>query len=1450
MTAALCLALEGVILLTLSFDLAQGFGFLPAAGRIVLLVLAGAGLVPLSPRWRGARSTGPLLPAAVTVAAAALLLGLVGAAQGALTRRLEARWDAGARERLEARALLLKGDWTWLLDQVRDPLLKMRAPIADASEGFRLLERARRQSDLPPDRLGFAIYDTDGSLLAWDGNSADLPRGLLEGAAPEPALRLTGGPGAPRLCVIAATGDGRRVWVGEFLLRPPGIAAPASEPEPALEFLPHWAAIAPAHLHFRDDRRGTDDLTRFFQKHGDRHWGRSRDGSATLSYPLQGPAGEVLGIASLKDGRAVQQAARARGAARQTGAVATAALLLFAWGLLAVRGRLPAPALPRLVFGSVALWSIRVLLLLGGSATDLPGGRLYDITLYSSSGLLGMMRSPADLLLTAIAGLAQAWLIAACLRGLRVDGADRRRRLRRGAVALLLLLVAAGVPALHGFLDQMALDARLDVSRLPIDALLVPRLALQASLFMLVSAWILLLASLVRLALRCGPPPGSWTARLLLTRLTSADRIPAVLRGVVIVLALTLLYVPFLHHAYDRLRQTFFEDDLAPRVLHQKERRRQILRESLAAAVEPHFAAAAPVGEADEDEAGGSAAFRLWSSLPLSDMGLASSLQIFHEGGRPVSRFAVNLAPMLEIPFATAAEAATGEIHEVPPRPGATVKKTVIFGAEWLRPARRPPLLLVLAVVDHYDNLPMLGAETPYLQLFRARGLQRTNPELLRSDPMVAVFGEDLTRLYESGGEIPPPLPRARAELAAGRMAWVNDDVGDTPARILYFQGAGVIYALAQPHSGRLALLADYLRIFLLNLALAGLVMGGLRLARRAARRAAPRRAPESTFYGRLVTAVLITSLLPLLALASFFTQFSTREFERELTASGLSSLQVVRRVAEDYLTVSGPEQDAALDDDVVFWLSRVVRQDINIYGQRAIVATSTRELYSSGLLNQRLNGSVYRALYLEREPFVLTEERVGGLEHLSISAPMRIDREAADGVISIPLAAHRRAVGRKVEEVEDAILISTCLTVLLLAAVGYAIARRVSEPVVQLARAARRVAEGDLDVRVTAAARDETAILVEAFNRMAASLREQREDLRHRKEYIEKILSSATTGVVSIDARGSIITINPAAQALLGSPGGPPAPGADLQETLDREAYLRPLGDSLRRSLAGRTDTEAELVLNRGDSERRLRAVFIRFSPDEGAAPGRIILLEDVTEIVRSGRLAAWAEMARRIAHEIKNPLTPIQLSVEHVRRIWRAGDERFGTVLKDCLDNIQAQVRVLRQIASEFSAYARLPRLRAEPTAVTDLIDDALGPYATAAPPGVTLRRDVPGGLPAVLVDRAIMARALVNLIENALQAMPSGGTLAVAAAGHDGPEGGRRVRIEVTDTGVGIEPAALPRLFEPYFSTKSGGTGLGLAIARRAVEDHGGTIDIRSRPGEGTTVILILPATAGAP
>jgi nitrogen fixation/metabolism regulation signal transduction histidine kinase len=366
----------------------------------------------------------------------------------------------------------------------------------------------------------------------------------------------------------------------------------------------------------------------------------------------------------------------------------------------------------------------------------------------------------------------------------------------------------------------------------------------------------------------------------------------------------------------------------------------------------------------------------------------------------------------------------------------------------------------------------------------------------------------------------------------------------------------------------------------------------------------------------------------------------------------------------------------------------------------------------------------------------------------------------------------------------------------------------------------------------------------VAAFNEMATALRRQRLDLERRRDYIEKILTSATTGVLSINSTGSLITINPAAGQLLAGGSSPPSTGDDLLEFLMRDPPLQPLGRALSRALAGGGDSEVEVDLVRGDRERRLRAVFLRFVPEEDAPAGVIVLLEDVTEIVRSGRLAAWAEMARRIAHEVKNPLTPIQLSVEHVRRVWKAGDKRFDSILRDCLDNIQEQVQTLRQMASEFSTYARLPEIRPEPVPVRELIQEALRPYATSPPPGIRFDTDLPPGLPPVLVDRMVVHRTLVNLIENALQALDGKGTIGIAARIDDSGAAPQTMRIEVRDNGPGIDPRTLSRLFEPYFSTRSGGTGLGLAIARKAAEEHGGSIDIRSRPGEGTVVVLRLP------
>ena len=260
------------------------------------------------------------------------------------------------------------------------------------------------------------------------------------------------------------------------------------------------------------------------------------------------------------------------------------------------------------------------------------------------------------------------------------------------------------------------------------------------------------------------------------------------------------------------------------------------------------------------------------------------------------------------------------------------------------------------------------------------------------------------------------------------------------------------------------------------------------------------------------------------------------------------------------------------------------------------------------------------------------------------------------------------------------------------------------------------------------------------------------------------------------------------------------------------------------------RGDLDARIVVRSSDELRRLVEDFNRMAGE---------LQRQHKELERTHRLEAWAEMARQVAHEIKNPLTPIQLNAEHLRRVHGDRGRPLGPVLDDCVSTILTQVRLLRQIASEFSSFASSPTARPAPVGVSDLVREAVDPYRTGLQDRISFDVDVPGDLPPVYVDRTLVARSLINIVENALHAMPGAGALRVVARAVDSV-----VRIQVSDTGAGMDSEALARAFEPYFSTKTTGTGLGLPIAKRNIELSGGTITVESQRDHGTTVELTLP------
>jgi signal transduction histidine kinase len=260
------------------------------------------------------------------------------------------------------------------------------------------------------------------------------------------------------------------------------------------------------------------------------------------------------------------------------------------------------------------------------------------------------------------------------------------------------------------------------------------------------------------------------------------------------------------------------------------------------------------------------------------------------------------------------------------------------------------------------------------------------------------------------------------------------------------------------------------------------------------------------------------------------------------------------------------------------------------------------------------------------------------------------------------------------------------------------------------------------------------------------------------------------------------------------------------------------------------RGDFSARVVETSSDELRRLVADFNHMAAD---------LERQRKELERTHRLEAWAEMARQVAHEIKNPLTPIQLSSEHLIRINKDRGEPLTPVLEDCVTSILSQVKLLRQISAEFSSFASRPKPHPAPTALAELIPSVVEPYITGLAGRIVIDVDVPASLPAVNVDRTLLARALTNVIENALHAMPGEGRLTIRA------ETGRSaIVLSVADTGTGMDPEALRRIFEPYFSTKATGTGLGLTIAKRNVELNGGRILVESGPGKGTRVTIELP------
>ncbi len=424
--------------------------------------------------------------------------------------------------------------------------------------------------------------------------------------------------------------------------------------------------------------------------------------------------------------------------------------------------------------------------------------------------------------------------------------------------------------------------------------------------------------------------------------------------------------------------------------------------------------------------------------------------------------------------------------------------------------------------------------------------------------------------------------------------------------------------------------------------------------------------------------------------------------------------------------------------------------------------------------------------------------------------------------------------------------LLITLLILLSATWLGFYIAKRITRPVQMLAEGARAIGEGQLDLRLQAETGDELGALVESFNTMAAELGTSRERLDARRRYIETVLERVATGVVSLDAAGRVSTINGAAMRLLALDGS--AVGRLATDVFSREDLraLLPL-------TTGAVTAIDELTLSRPDGEVHLAAAATTLASATGAPEGAVLVFDDVTPLIRTQRVAAWRDVARRLAHEIKNPLTPIRLSAERLRRNFAQAPPNARALVDECTGAIITEVDSLKGLVDEFAQFARLRGPRMAVADLNAIVAETLALYRGMLQPGaLQITSELGDGLPLVRVDVEQIRQVIINLVDNAMEALggPSAGprpdgepptirlvTLCDTAA--------ETTSLQVIDNGPGVPAADRDKLFMPYYSTKGRGSGLGLAIVSRIISEHGGQIEVADAVPGGTVVTVTLPA-----
>ena len=412
---------------------------------------------------------------------------------------------------------------------------------------------------------------------------------------------------------------------------------------------------------------------------------------------------------------------------------------------------------------------------------------------------------------------------------------------------------------------------------------------------------------------------------------------------------------------------------------------------------------------------------------------------------------------------------------------------------------------------------------------------------------------------------------------------------------------------------------------------------------------------------------------------------------------------------------------------------------------------------------------------------------------------------------------------------------------------IGFHLAKTITVPIEKLANATKAVSKGDLNVRVEDTASDELGVLIDSFNQMISDLNQSQKNIAQktsesesRQQYIETLLNNITTGVLALDPEGRITTINPSARTMLAI--SEPRPVSKMyREVLGHVRYAE-IFKNIENGLKNRYQySEKEIHIDFGNQTVTLSLSISPLPQGEEEFSGMIVVLDNLTQLIKAQKMAAWKEVAQRVAHEIKNPLTPIQLSAERIIKTLKKSGADSSAIIQEGARTIVSEAGTIKSLVDEFSSFARMPKIQLEPTDLHLLINQTISLF-TGIFEDIEFETFFSAGIPEeVMLDEEQMKRVFINIFDNAIDAMNKKGKIRIQTATE---KINQRIVITITDTGPGIPISDKDKLFLPYYSTKKKGSGLGLAIVSQVINEHNGTIEVDNQKAMGAKFTLRIP------